>query len=217
MRRWAGRFTSIALVTLALAATAAPAAHASCPVLDVVCQADEAAGTVEGLVDDTIDPVETPFDGAIDPVIAPLVDDVFDRVHDLIGGGAIDPPDPIGGGGGDGSHGVPPVGEGPAGTPDPSNHTSRGTVRGRSPDGAGIAGPAGPTISAASGTAPAGHVDRSYGNRLGEALGGVARSLAIVLALLGLAVAFVAIQDRFDRTDQRLALAPIDSDLVEFA
>jgi hypothetical protein len=44
----------------------------------------------------------------------------------------------------------------------------------------------------------------------------VARSLAIVLALFGLAVAFVAIQDRFDRTDPRLALAPIDSDVMEF-
>ena len=217
MRRWAGRFTSVALVTLALAAAGAPAAHASCSVLDVACQADAAAGTVEGLVDDTIDPVETPFDGAIDPVTDPLVDEVFNRAHDLLGGVTIDPPDPIGGGGGGGgSHGVPPVGEGSSGTMDPPDHGSRRTV-GRSPDGRGIAGPAGPTISAASGTAPAGHVDRSSGNLLGEALGGVARSLAIVLALLGLAVAFVAIQDRFDRTDPRLALAPIDSDVVEFA
>jgi hypothetical protein len=45
----------------------------------------------------------------------------------------------------------------------------------------------------------------------------VARSLAIVAALFGLAVAFVAIQDRLDRNDPRLAIAPVESDLVEFA
>ena len=59
--------------------------------------------------------------------------------------------------------------------------------------------------------------DRTSGDRFGEVLGGVARSLAIVLALFGLAVAFVAIQDRLDRSDPRLALAPVESDVVEFA
>ncbi|MGI8616255.1 MAG: hypothetical protein ACR2L4_05695 [Actinomycetota bacterium] len=59
-------------------------------------------------------------------------------------------------------------------------------------------------------------MDRTSGNRFGEVLGGVARSLAIVLALFGLAVAFVAIQDRIDRSDPRLALAPVESDVVEF-
>lgn len=214
MRRWAGRFASVALVTLALAATGAPAAHASCPVQDILCQADEVADTVEDLVDDTIDPVETPFDDVVDPVTDPLVDDVFGRIHDLLGGGTIDIPDPIGGGDG-GSHGGPPVGEGTPGKPGPTVQGSRGTTGGRSPDGAGIAEASGPTISAASGTAHPGDVDRST-NPFGDALGGVARSLAIVLALFGLAVAFVAIQDRFDRTDPRLALAPVDSDVVEF-
>jgi hypothetical protein len=216
VRRWTGRLTSVALVTLALAATGTSAAHASCPIHDVVCQLDEAVDTGEGLLDDTTDPVDTPFDDAIDPVTDPLVDDVFDRIHDLLGDvpiDPIDPTDPIGGGGG-GSHSGPPVGEG-TDTANPADHGSRGTVAGRSPEGAGIARPSGPAISAASGTRPAGHVDRS-GNLPGAALAGVARSLLIVLALFGLAVAFVAIQDRFDRTDPRLALAPIDSDLVEF-
>ena len=216
MRRWTRRLTSVALVTLALAATGTPAAQASCPIHDVVCQLAEAADTGEGLVDDTTDAVETPFDDAIDPAIDPLVDDVFDRIHDLIGDvpiDPIDPTDPIGGGGG-GSHDGPPVGGG-TDTPNTTDHGSRGTVAGRSPDGAGFARPSGPAISAASGTRPADHVDR-FENPLGEALAGVARSLLIVLALFGLAVAFVAIQDRFDRTDPRLALAPIDSDLVEF-
>jgi hypothetical protein len=214
VRRWTGRFTSVGLVALALAAAGAPAAHASCPVQDVVCQADEAADTGEGLVENTVDRVETPLDEAIDPMIDPLVDDVFNHIHDLLGGGTIDPPDPIDGGSG-GSHGGPPVNEVPPDIADPTGHGSRGTLGGRNPDGAGVAGPTGPGTSA-SGTAHPGQVDRSSENAFGEALAGVARSLVIVLALFGLAVAFVAIQDRFDRTDPRLALAPVDSDVVEF-
>jgi sugar/nucleoside kinase (ribokinase family) len=74
----------------------------------------------------------------------------------------------------------------------------------------------GPTISAASGIAPLGGTDRTSGSRFGEVLGGVARSLAVVLALFGLAVAFIAVQDRFDRSDPRLSLAPVESDVVDF-
>jgi hypothetical protein len=35
--------------------------------------------------------------------------------------------------------------------------------------------------------------------------------------LLGLAIAFVLIQDRVDRRDPKLRLAPIGSDVAEFA
>ena len=59
--------------------------------------------------------------------------------------------------------------------------------------------------------------NRASGNRVDTALEGVARSLAIVLALFGLAVGFVAIQDRLDRNDPRLARAPMESDIVGFA
>jgi hypothetical protein len=215
VRGWTGRLTFVALSTLALAATGASAAHADCPVLDVACQADEAIGAVEEVVGDTLEQVDTPVDDTIDPI----VDDALNRVHDLLGDAPIDLPDPIDGGrgGGDGGHGGPPVGEGPPGTPTPADPGGPGTFGRRSPERAGIAGPSGPTISAASGIAPPRRADRTSGNPFAEALGGVARSLAIVLALFGLAVAFVAIQDRFDRTDPRLALAPIDSDVVEFA
>lgn len=53
--------------------------------------------------------------------------------------------------------------------------------------------------------------------RVGAAIGAVARSLAIVVALFGLTLAFAAIQDRLDRNDPRLSLAPIRSDVVTFA
>jgi hypothetical protein len=217
VRRWTLRLTIVTLVTLALAATGHPSASAACSSLDVTCQLDEAIDTGERLVDDTIDTVETPVDDTIDPVIGPIVDDVFDRVDDILGGGGpIDLPDPIDGGDG-GSHGSgPPVGDDPSVAPNPNVLGDRGAVGGRNPDGPGLTRLPGPTISAASGTAPPGSADRTSGNRLGEVLGGVARTLAIVLLLFGLAVAFVALQDRFDRSDPRLALAPVESDLVEF-
>ncbi len=219
MRRWTLRLTLVALVTLALAAAGQPSAMAACPPLDVDCRLDEVIDTGEGLVDDVIDPIETPVDDIVDPIVDPIVDDVFDTVDDIVGGGPVDIPDPIGGGDGGGTHVAgPPAPHGPPGARRPTLAEERGAVEaGRSPDGPGPTTLPGPAISATSGVAPSDTTDRTSGNRLGEVLGGVARSLAIVLALFGLAVAFVTIQDRFDRSDPRLALAPVESDVVEFA
>jgi len=206
VRRWSRRLSLIAVGTFALALTEQPVANAACPVLDAACQADEALGASEDLVDDTTEPVDTPVDGTVDPI----VDDNLDRVHDILGGGPIDLPDPIEDG--PGGHGG--SGPQPGGSPDPSG---RGVGGGMSPDGPGLTGAFGPIISAAFGIAPPERGERTTGSRFGDALGGVARSLAIVLALFGLAVAFVAIQDHLDRNDPRLALAPVDADVVEFA
>ena len=162
--------------------------------------------------------IETPVDDMVDPIVDPIVDDVFDTVDDIVGGGPIDIPDPIGGGDGGGTHVAGPLApHGPPGARRPTLAEKRGAVEaGRSPDGPGIA--TGPTISSAHRASrhptPRPGVRGSSSVRL---LGGVARSLAIVLALFGLAVAFVTIQDRFDRSDPRLALAPVESDVVEFA
>jgi hypothetical protein len=212
------RLTLVVLATLALATAGDPFAYAACPALDVDCRLDEAVRAGEGLVDEVVAPVDTPVDDTIDPVVDPIVDDVLDRVHDVLGGGPVDLPDPIDTGGGGGSHGAgPSVGNEPPVAPNPAGHGSGGVLGGRNPDGPGLTHLPGPAISAASGIAPSDTEDRTTGDRLGEALGGVARSLAIVLSLFGLAVAFVAIQDRFDRSDPRLALAPVESDVVEFA
>ena len=205
MRRRTRRLSLIAAGIVAVALTGHPSAIAACPVLDAACRADEGVGAGEDLVDDATEPVDTPVDGTIDPV----VDDIIERVGNVLEGVPIDPPDPIDDGDG-GGHG--------GGLQPPGSRDSGGRrAEGRSPDGPGLIVPSGPTISAASGVAPPGRLERTFGDRFGDALGGVARSLAIVLALLGLAVAFVAIQDRLDRNDPRLALAPVDSDVVEFA
>ena len=207
MSRPSRRLSLIAVGTFALALAGQPAANAACPVLDAACQAGETLAAGADLVDDTTEPVDTPVDGTVDPI----VDDHLDRVRDLLGGGPIDLPDPIDDGPGGGHGGTGPR---PPSSPD---HSDPGAGGGRSPDGPGLSGPFGPIISAAAGTAPPERGNRTTGSSFGDALGGVARSLAIVLALFGLAVAFVAIQDHLDRNDPRLALAPVDSDVVEFA
>ena len=211
MRGSTRRIALVALTMLALGATGSQSARASCPLGDVVCQADEAIEAGGDLVDDTIDAIETPLDDTVDPVI----DEVRDLVDELLDDAPIDVPDPIGdgGGGGGGQGGGPPVGDQP---PNVAGPGGRGTPGGPRPDGVGIADPPATTISAATGTAPPDRGDGASGTTFGDALGGVARSLALVLTLFGLAVAFVAIQDRIDRTDPRLALAPVESDVVEF-
>lgn len=204
------RSTAVVLATLAIAAGDSPA-HATCPPMDAPCLAEETAGTGRSLVDEEIGPIDTPADDTIDPVVG----DVLDRVNDLPGGGHVDPPDPIGGGDGDGD-GTTPAGQEPRDSP--SHAPGRGSaVEGRrAPGGPGLAGLSGPSIVVPEVVLPA-RQDRTFGDRFVAALPGAARSLVIVLALFGLAVAFVAIQDRLDRKDPRLALAPVESDMVEFA
>ena len=141
---WRRRLSLIAVATFALALTGQPAANAACPVLDAACRAGEALADGEDLAFDTTEPVDTPVDGTVDPI----VDDNLDRVHDLLGGGPIDLPDPIDDEP-DGGHGG--TGPRPPGSPDPSG---RGVGDGRSPDGPGLTGTFGPVISAASGIAP---------------------------------------------------------------
>jgi hypothetical protein len=208
MTRWIRRSIVVPLSTIAIAVTGASFAHAACPPLDLVCLGDETAGGGQGVVDGAIGP-GTPGGDTIDPVTG----DLLDRVKDLLDGVEVDPPDPIGGGGGGTHH---PPGERSPGT---SNHGPRrgGATDGRNPGG----GPHGSTGSGHAPSDPAPAVvrdpDLASRDRFDAALEGVARSLAIVLTLFGLAVGFVAIQDRLDRNDPRLALAPVESDIVEFA
>ena len=213
--RWIRRSTLVPLSTLAVAAAGVSFAHAACPPQDLVCVGEGSVGTSQGVVDDSIGPVDTPGADTVAPVTDAVTGDVLDRVRDVLDGVGVDPPDPIGGGGGGGAH--HPPGQGSEG---PSNQGSRhgGAPNGRIPGGLDLHG------STGSGQAPADPApslvrdpDLASRGRFDAALGGVARSLAIVLALFGLAVGFVAIQARFDRNDPRLALAPVESDIVEFA
>jgi len=207
VKRWIRRSTVVPLSTLAIAAAGVSVAHAACPPQDLVCLGEEAVGTGQHVVDDTVAPVTD----AVDAVTG----DVLGRVKGLLDGVQVDPPDPIGGGGGGGTHHPPGRGSQGTSTQAPPHG---GAPNGRIPDGRGMhastgAGPAPaePAPSRVRGPATASR------DRPDTVLEGVARSLAIVLTLFGLAVGFVAIQDRFDRNDPRLALAPVESDIVEFA
>jgi hypothetical protein len=216
---WIRRSIVVPLSTLAIAAAGVSLAHAACPPRDAVCLGEEAAGTGQNVVNDPIGPVGTPGDDTIPPVtdtVDPVLGDFQDRLDDILSGAGVDPPDPIGGGGGGRSHSP---GKGSRGA---SSHAPGhdGPAYGRIHSGPGLHGATAPTVHAPSRSAPSAPLrdsDLASRDRFDAALGGVARSLAIVLALFGLAVGFVAIQDRFDRNDPRLALAPVESDIVEFA
>lgn len=238
MRGWTRRFTLVSVATLILAAAGPLSAHASCPDLDIACRVGEAVGAGERLAADTIAPLDTPANGVADPVVDPavdpvvdsavdpvvdpvietvksVVDDVLGLVEDPPGGGQVDPPD-LGGGGGTHVSG-PPAGDEPRGTLNPAALGHRDVPGGRGPGRPGLSSRTESFTGDLSGATRGARPDRSSGDRFQVALGGVARSLAIVLALFGLAVAFVAVQDRLDRSDPRLVLAPVESDVVEFA
>jgi hypothetical protein len=185
--------------------------------LDPLCVIEDTVDGGVGLVEDTVGGIETPVDDVLDPleeVVDPVVDTIFGTVDDVIGGGDGEQPEPPGGAGGGG--GAQSVHQG---GPEPSGRPDRGTVE--------IAGPRGherPEIGRvfAPVVAPRPIADATGppvegSGRVGAAIGAVARSLAIVFALFGLTLGFAAIQERLDRNDPRLSLAPIRSDVVTFA
>jgi hypothetical protein len=221
MRRRIRHFTLITLAMIALATAGSSPALASCLEWDLACHVAEAVGAGGAPATSSTGPLDTPVDELVDPVVdpvigtvKPIVDDVTGRAPDLPGGGRINPPD-LGGGGG--KHvGGPPAGDEPRNTPNPDVPNDR-ALGGRGPDGPGLSGLMESSAGDPSGTTRGVRPEPTASDRFRAALGGVARSLAIVLALFGLAVAFVTLQDRLDRSDPRLALAPVESDVVEFA
>lgn len=218
MTRWIRRLTVVSLSTVAIAVAGVPSAHAACPPMDLVCLGEETGDTGQGLVGDTIGPIDTPGDETIAPVVDavdPALSEIQDRLDEILGEIGVDPTDPIGGGGDGGAHPSGP------GVGDSSNHAPRhdGAAHPRSP-GLGPHGSTGPGYASSAAGPPGAALrdpDQPSADRFGAALEGVARSLVIVLVLFGLAVGFVAIQDRLDRNDPRLALAPVESDIVGFA
>ena len=213
---WIGRSTLVVMSTFAIVAAGAAMAQAACPVLDPLCLIEETTEDGVGPVEDTVRGIETPVDDVLDPldeVVSPVADTIFGTVDDLIGGG--EQPEPPGGTG-HGGGAQPMVHQG---GPEPSGRPDRTPVD--------IAGPRihegseiGQVFAPVVAPRPLGDATGSPvegRGRVGIAIGAAARSLAIVLALFGLTLAFAAIQDRLDRNDPRLSLAPIRSDVVTFA
>jgi hypothetical protein len=216
--KWIGRSSLLVLSTIAIVATGAAAAQAACSVVDPLCVIEETVDDGVGLVDDTVGGIETPVDDVLDPldeVVDPVVDTIFGTVDDVIGGGGGEQPSPPGGTGhgGGGQPGAHQGGPGPSGRPDRRTTDIAGPRVHERPEIGRVFVPvvAPRPLSDATGSPVEGS------GRVGAALGAVARSLAIVLALFGSTLAFAAIQDRLDRKDPRLSLAPIRSDVVTFA
>jgi hypothetical protein len=56
-----------------------------------------------------------------------------------------------------------------------------------------------------------------FQDQVAEAVHVVAQSLGVVLALLAVAAAFVMVQNRLDRRDPKLALAPVETEMMGFS
>ena len=182
---------------------AAPASADECPPLDIDCVVGEVVEEGGGVLDDTVETVEETAGEVTEPVL---------------GGTPADP----GGTPGDGQH-------------EPGDDRDRGNRDERHRDRARRAGTAGgaavPRTAAYPGAEPASAStpatipfdpaqtvmdEPALRQRLATAGAGAVKSLAAVLLLMVGAGIFVLIQNRLDRKDPRLALAPTRSDVVRF-
>lgn len=194
---------SSAALTLGLAY---PAWADDCPLSDPTCLTGDlvapAGDSVTDVVPDVVgDAVDDP-NGTVEPVVKDVVAEV-NRLAAQIG----EPPPGEGGGGPTGNGGGDGSGAGGAGLTDA-----------RLQNGTGLPGS---TVLLASSAAdpdiPIARGGPRLRDRVTAAVAAAARSFAVVLVLLGVAIGFVLVQDRLDRKDPKLVLAPVGSDVVLFA
>jgi len=194
----------LALLSLALAAPAL--ADETCDPLDVTCVVTGAAGSGQQKVADTIDPVTG--------TAKPIADDPLGTVGRIVHPGSLG-----GGGGGGGSEPADQRNGGHAGGRPPATgpQTTRGSQVGR-PAGSRPFRPrsAGSSIDQSTISAPLSK-DPVFADQVAGAVRVVARSLGVVFALLAVAGGFVMVQDRLDRRDPRLSLAPVQTEMMGFS
>jgi len=203
-----------ALLLLAIGASivvsAAPA-RAACSLTDLACGTE----TVTETVDDVTDPVTGTVGRVVDKVkgtVGPVVDQVPPLPDPSID--VTEPPTPADSG----------VGSDP--------RTGPGTPRGDSGNGSSDPGPGSPVerpipVQALVGGAfvygldPSPSSDVRIGpsppaDRTGVSLEDVVKGFAFPLGLVLIVGAFLLVQDRLDRRDPRLALAPVGPDVLDF-
>jgi hypothetical protein len=198
---------AVLLVVLSLALAAPAFAEDACDPLDVTCVVTDTAGSGQQTVSDNVDTVTG--------TVKPVVDDPQGTI-DRILHGTVNPP---GGGGGGGTGGDQPGGHGTAGRPGGTGpHVVRGPQQPRSVGGR-SAGPhpTGSTPDTSSIPVTVAKDPVFADGFAGAAAHVVARSLGVVLALLAVAVGFVTVQDRLDRRDPKLTLAPVQTEMMEFS
>jgi|SRR5438876_278740 len=184
----------LALLSLALAAPAL--ADETCDPLDVTCVVTGAAGSGQQKVADTIDPVTG--------TAKPIADDPLGTV-----GRIVHPGSPGAGGGGGGSRPADQQNGGHTGGRPPATgpRTTRGSQVGR---------PAGSSIDPSTISAPLSK-DPVFADQVAGSVRAVAPSLGVLLALFAVALGFVMVQDRLDRRDPKLSLAPLQTEMMGFS
>jgi hypothetical protein len=204
-RRWALRGMVIAGSGLLVAAwgPVGTALADPCPLLDPVCVIE----TVDDTVDQTVDIAKD--------TVNDTVDKVRKTVEDVTDPGGNPGPGPGGGGGGNGGaddrggHGSNPR--------DPVSRPTQPTTPVVAPTAGSGSTIVVATVHDTEPTTEAG-APTILAHGLPAALREVAVGLALPLLLLaGIVVGFTAIQNRLDRRDPKLALAPLAADVVRFA
>jgi hypothetical protein len=201
---------AVPLAVLSLALAAPALAGETCDPLDVTCVVTDTTGSGQGTVQDTVD--------TITGTAKPIADDPQGTVDRILHPGIVDPP----GGGGGGSGGGGGGGQSNGGhTGDRSSatgpQTARGTQVGR-PAGSRPAGPRSAGSSLGSSTIPVPpSKEPVFADEVAGAVHVVAQSLGVVLALFAVALGFVMVQDRLDRRDPKLSLAPVQTEMMGFS
>lgn len=212
------RITVASVVAVIGLALAAPLASADpCPPLELGCVLDDTTTTVGGVIEDTTTTVGGVVDGAAGSVDTGTI-----------------PLRPVPGGSGNGDA-LPDIGDTPSGgsaTPPNGGGSTPGESTNTGPSSPGSQ--AKPTVDLAGGTqvgvapAPTGVASTTVGDPfpafLDDAPGGsllsggrLVRTVAFPLALVLLVIGFAVVQDRIDRKDPKLALAPLGSDHLTFS
>jgi hypothetical protein len=235
VRSWFAIRLAIAglMVTSAFVLMSAPAM--ACPVTDLSCLPETTADPVTAIADTTTSTVDQATT-TVDETAAAVTDQAnqaVDTVTDTVKGIVEQTPDPIDPGVIDDPTGILPdvlgstvtqsSGPGATGAGGDGTATGPGEVKSRTVDGAGplgfgrgpVFGPVSapiPSTPAASLTIP----PRGLFERIASRAIQAAEELAFPLALAVIVLLFVAIQNRIDRKDPKLALAPVAPDLLRF-
>jgi hypothetical protein len=221
------------MVASAFVLMSAPAM--ACPVTDLTCVTETAADPVTAVTDTTTSAVNqaTATVEETADAVTDQANQAVETVTDTVKGIVEQVPDPIDPGVIDDPTGILPgvLGStvdqpsGPSATEPGGNGTATGPGGGKSRT-AGGAGPSsfgrGPVIgpvAAPISSTPAASVPiprRGLFDRIGPLAILAAEALAFPLALAVIVLLFVAVQNRIDRKDPKLALAPITPDLLRF-
>jgi hypothetical protein len=195
---------AVPLAVLSLALTRPAFADETCDPLDVTCVVTGAAGSGQQEVADTIDTVTG--------TAKPIADDPLGTVDRILHPGSVDPP---GGGGGGGDQ---PIGGHTGDRPAATGPQTAGGSQGGRPAGSRPAGPrsAGSALGPSTISVPPSK-DPVFADQVAGAVRVLAPSLGVVLALFAVALGFVMVQDRLDRRDPKLSLAPVQTEMMGFS